>query len=216
VAKHRNLLIGPLPVLAVLALGLGVAWALGDRPDAKEVVAREHRVLDVLRGLARAQGTLRTRRTVDRNGDGTAEFGTLEDLRTGGLLADLGGREERGFLAVEGYRVVVLLPRETERTGRLAFATTPADVEPGLASRFFAVAAMPREEKPSGLRAFYLDVTGATWTAEGVCDGERHPYAAPPRRAFVDLEEMPVEDGLVWRLRAGPLPKAPPRPRPPK
>jgi hypothetical protein len=209
VPRSRSLLVGPLSLLTVASLGGAAAWALSARPPAALLVARERHVLEVVRGVARAEESLRARGTVDRDGDKTGEYGSVSDLDAARLVGDLGAPVVDGALAVDGYRVVALLPRETDRSGRLAFSRERKDVDPTLASRFFAVAAMPRADEPSGLRAFYLDSTGGLWTAEGVCDGERHPFVAPPTRSLIQVEETPLEGGLVWRHRAGPPPKAP-------
>jgi hypothetical protein len=215
VVRHKRLLLGPLPLLTFAALAGGAAWATAPRAPAKRTVLLEHDALDAMRAVARGEARLVERKVLDRDRDGVAEHGTVADLAAAGVLETSPPEPGASSLDVAGYRVSVLLPREAERSGRLAFARTAEDVDPKLASRFFAVVAIPREDAP-GLRAAYLDAAGRLWIGEGVCDGDRRPSVPPPARSFVEAEETAREGGLIWRLRAGPPLEPPPRPRPAK
>jgi hypothetical protein len=210
--RQRALRFGTLGVVTVLALAGGVAWTLSPRRGAREMAGREREALATLRELLAAETAFQAGAKLDRDRDGVAEFGDLEDLARAGLSVRTPVRDAAGpWLDVAGYRVEVLLPALLERSGRVLLVRSGAGADPVLAARQFAAVATPRADVPSGLRALYLDSAGRLWEAEGVCEGTRDAFHGPPTHALAEEEEIPREGGAVWRLREDPSrrPKAP-------
>lgn len=203
--RHRRLAFGVLSAVTVACLGTGVAWTLSTRPEARAMASRERKALDAVRSLARAEEAVRASGRIDRDKDGTAEYGSLDDLEKAGLSPLRVLRDAAGPYAEEsGYRVEVLLPRGTERSGSATLGRDGRGVDAALSALLFVVVAMPREDVPSGLRAFYMDAARRIWVAEGVCAGSRDPYRPPPTSSLVEKEEFPREGGPAWRFRDGP------------
>jgi hypothetical protein len=199
--RHRSLRLGVLEVVVLVAFLVGAALVVRGFRDADAVIAREEAALRWVRHLGAREAAFRDAHRLDRNGDGQAEFGGLDDLRAAGLLDRATVTDEEGpFLPLEGYRIEVLLPAETDAAGRRTLTGRPERADARLAAQQFAVVARPRRGGPRALRSFYLDAQGWLYAAEGVYDPDRDPCAPPPRLELREERDAGgTEDGPVWR-----------------
>lgn len=199
-ARARSLWFGTMEAVVTLAFATAAAlvWVPWRATVARE--ADEAAALDAVRRVAAAQTTFRERRLLDMDGDGTSEYGTLDDLVRSSLVpGPVVADAEAPHLEVGGYRVEVLRPERLERSGRARWTRGAGRVDPSLAPHRFAVTAIPRRGADRGLRSFYLDASGHLYAAEGVQDADRDPSRAPPTRELLDAREE-VGEGPVWRV----------------
>jgi hypothetical protein len=211
--RHRSLRFGTLDLLiaASLLAGLLVLWA--PWRAAKRILLREEAALRVAREVAAAQRVFHERRSKDSNGDGLAEYGTLDDLRGAGLLPHpVSSEPAPAHVAIGAYRIEVLLPEGlAPREGRRTLSRAGGPIDPVLAADTFAVVALPGPDREGGLRALYTDQAGRTWYADEVTDPERGDATPPPSVTLQEESEEKVVAGPIWLL-AG-KDRAPPRRR---
>jgi hypothetical protein len=195
--------VGPLEVaiLASLVAAFLVLWT--PWREAKRILSREEEALAVARAVAAAERTFHARRAKDANGDGLAEYGTLDDLAAAGLLPRPVAREPApAHLSVGTYRIEVLLPEGlTPQEGRRTLSRAGGPVDSVLASETFAVVALPGADREGGLRALYTDETGRTWYADEVTDPDRGTATLPPAFTLKEETEQGVLAGPFWLLR---------------
>ena len=208
--RSRSLRLGILELALLAAAGAGVAVVASSDDDARRLIERERRAYAFVERVAAAERAFRAAGTRDLDRDGRPEYGTLADLEQG--TVDLGRRQQDAdgdYLAIEGYRVEVLLPTGLERSARTwGRSTVAADAQ--LASQTFAVVALPLRDGPRVLRGFYLDGDGYAYVAEGVYAADGDPTIAPPRVEMRKQKEVGGHDqGGVWRSWLRP-PGAPP------
>jgi hypothetical protein len=200
--RHRSLRFGTsqLVIATSLAAGLLVLWA--PWREAKRIIGREEEALEAARSVVAAQKTFHERRRKDSNGDGLAEYGTLDDLSASGLLPFPVAREPApAHVSVGAYRIEVLLPeRLTPKEGRRTLSRAGGPVDPVLATDTFAVVALPGPDREGGLRALYTDATGNTWYADEVTDPEHGDSTPPPLITLREESESHVVSGPIWLL----------------
>ncbi|MBL9087480.1 MAG: hypothetical protein JNM10_10085 [Planctomycetia bacterium] len=199
--RSRSLRFGVLEAVLLASVAGGAAIVLASREDGLAVVEREQAVLADVAALERAEGEFRAAGRRDDDGDGTPEYGSLEDLVAAGLvpgpvLRDLDGPHLRRG----SYRLEVLLPSATLPTGEREWGRGGSAVDPKLAAATFAVVARPVRGEARVLRSFYVDGAGYAFTAEGVNEADRDPTVPPPQRELRgDDERGGHEDGPIWR-----------------
>jgi prepilin-type N-terminal cleavage/methylation domain-containing protein len=150
-----------------------------------------------LRSMASAQASFQKLNSVNQDGDGTGEYGVLNELtgqgsRRGGLLpspvadfpaamrADVenvtqGGGE--GMASKSGYYFQIYLPHQTtpvtdlyNLTGSALTALSPTDNSPAIQQQEcrWICYAWPITYKSSGLRAFVVDVSAQVYASTNV------------------------------------------------
>jgi hypothetical protein len=157
--------------------------------EARRAIDREGAALAAVRRVASAEREYWSRRARDRNGDGVAEYGSLEDLVGLGLVP---------AAAPPGYRLDVLLPVRALRDGRRTLRPAGPDTDPVEASRLFVALARPLSRE-DGLRSFSLDARGALYAAEGIVDSEAWPTPPLPEATF-DGTKDDAQPGPIWRI----------------
>lgn len=198
--RFKSLRFGPLQLVVAICFATA-AYAVADAwKDAHAVIEREKKALALVVDLAEAEVQFLGQRRLDANADGRPEYGTLDALVEAGLVHGPLGSDAAGkFIALDGYRVEVLLPEGIDAGGNRLLARSTGTPDPVLASSSFAVVAMPAGSGGRVLRAFYRDAEGQLFTAEGVADPDRDPRFPPPRVSLIDGKESDPE-GPVWRL----------------
>jgi len=199
--RSRSLRFGLLEAVLLASVAGGTAIVLASREDGLAVVAREQAVLGEVAAVEGAQATFRAAGRRDDDGDGTPEYGSLEDLVAAGLVAGPVLRDADGpHLRRGSYRLEVLLPTATLPTGQRELGRGGRAVDPKLSAATFAVVAMPVRGEARVLRSFYVDGAGYAFTAEGVNEADRDPTVPPPQRELRgDDERGGHEDGPIWR-----------------
>jgi len=200
----------------VVMVKRGGMWKLKDvaAPGKRVEKTNELMAIATLRNTLSAQAQFQAAACVDRNNDGTGEYGTYAEmagavvcrgtkqpLQTPVLSAAFGkapgGRVTRG-----GYHFRIYLPG-----AKGAAVSEQADAK--LAETVFCVYAWPVEAGKTGKRAFFVNQIGKVFAAETnrySGDKEPAPYAA---FALVDSQPAtaitgklssgkPASDGLVW------------------
>jgi hypothetical protein len=208
------------PAMGLLVLG-GIA-AVTPRWDGPRLHARETAAVATLRNIASAERQFRELRTVDRDGDGRAEYGTLaelagsRDLRGDPALGRLDPAlisgafrhpDPDGTVTRSGYRFRILLPGGDGQP--LCPDADPAAfdrVRPDAAARGFLVHAWPVTHEPGCARTFLAGPDGRVFaTDHGETLGPRGPDPASGLRpeAAGNLlgplaEGVADAGGLVW------------------
>ncbi|MCU0726175.1 MAG: hypothetical protein MUE73_10350 [Planctomycetes bacterium] len=177
-----------LPAAGVLLLLLVAgALALPDRTAAR-LAAADARAVRTLGEVAMAQVVARSLRLIDRDGDGTGEFGFLPDLRRAGpgggplLAVSLEETARPGTLRGGGFLYVVLLPAADGSPVEVARA---ADVRPGLAAQTFLAFAWPEGPGRTGSRSYLVNHDLLVFESP-VTLAPDTPPAPPPRLWTVD------------------------------
>ena len=177
------------PILEVCSalLLMGAAyWAVRPYEQSRTIIANESQAMQVLKGIAKAQGEY-------HRANGGVRFGVLEEVIAHGTTALTRGRVSRGILTAGGYHFVIYLP-----TGEGQAVFRSGDVDPEHAGLTWVGFAWPKDYAVTGRRLFALQGGGQIHSLENSI----HPFAGP--------EDIPPA------LLFGPLMDPNPFGRPPK